>query len=1001
LDAGYWYASLRAPVQFERAVRVLAELGHELFVEVTPHPVLLGAVGDIVEDGAVFGTLRRDDGGVTRLVTSFAEAFVRGAGVDWTRVLPAGDRVELPTYAFQHERYWPKGILALPVGGFGADPGSLGQAAMTHPMLGAAVELAGGAGIVCTGRLSLRAQPWLADHTVGGTVLLPGTGFVELVVRAGDQVGCGLLEELTLQAPLVVPADGSGVQIQVVLGAADGDGRHEVRVFSRTGAEWTEHASGVLAPGGRDAVPEADLLIWPPQDAAPIDIADLYDVRLSDVYGPAFHGLRAAWRRGDDIFAEVALPGPVTGEAGSYGLHPVLLDAALHAAGLADHVGSAVRMPFAWTGVQLHATGASVLRARLRLDGQDGLTLTASDTTGAPVVSVDSLIYRTVTVDSDALFAVEWVPVEAAEFVIPADWALLGEDLFGLGVRPYVADAELPGAVLACLAGENAAVDALTLVQPWLADERVESVPLVVLTRGAVGADLDAAAAWGLLRSAQSENPGRIVLVDLPATGGLDLDVLATGEPELVLRDAVAYGRRLIRPVHVELTPVPVEAGGLLITGGTGTLGGIVAKHFVSTGRADDVVLLSRSGPEAGGAAVLAAEVAELGAQARIIACDVADRDALAAIVDGTPLLRSVFHAAGIIDDGVIATLTPERLAAVMRPKADAAWHLHELTQDLALDHFVMFSSAAATFGAPGQGNYVAANSYLDALAAYRRAAGLAGLSLQWGAWVHEAGIGRNLDDVSLSRISRSGIAALGAEEGLAVLDRALTRPEAVLVPARLDLDALRTQAAETSDVPPIWRSLAAGFTTGGRTRRTAAAATGGGDSGQGLRQRLAEMTGPERDRVLLDLVRGHVAAVLGHSSAEAVLPEQSFKDLGFDSLTSVELRNKLNAATGMRLPATLVFDYPTPLALAAWLRDEIAPEQAAAVPILDELDRLEAAIQHEWAPDADHDEITERLRRLLDVVAAATGEKTRMQREAELGAASDDELFALVEDLG
>ncbi|WP_275411864.1 type I polyketide synthase, partial [Winogradskya humida] len=943
LDAAYWYASLRNPVRFDRAVRLLAGSDHQLFVEVTPHPVLLGAVDDILQEvadaagpgavaGAVCGTLRRDDGGVTRLVTSLAEAFVNGAGVDWTAVLPAAHRVELPTYAFRHERYWPEGLFALPTGGTGGDPVALGLGALEHPLLGAAVELAGGAGLVCTGRLSLRAQPWLADHTVGGMALLPGTAFVELAIRAGDQVGCGVVEELTLQAPLVVPADGSGVQVQVVLGAADGDGRHEVQVFSRTGPEqaWTEHASGVVAPADRDAVPDPELAVWPPQNATPIDVSGLYAGRLSEVYGPSFHGLRAAWRRGDDIFTEVELPGA---GAGSYGIHPALLDAALHAATFLDESDAGLTMPFAWTGVQLSAAGASVLRARLRRDSRDGLTLSAADTAGAPVVTVASLVSRPVTAAqapaADVLFAVEWVPVQAAEFVVPADWALLGEDLFGLGVRPYVADGELPGAVLACIAGENAAVDALTLVQPWLADERVESVPLVVLTRGAGESDLAAAAAWGLLRSAQSENPGRIVLVDLAPTGGLDLDVLATGEPELVLRDSVAYGRRLIRPAHVEPATIDGEIGALLITGGTGTLGGIVAKHFVTTGRADDVVLLSRSGPEAGGAGVLAAEIAELGAQARIIACDVADRDALAAIVDGTPSLRSVFHAAGIIDDGVIATLTPERLAAVMRPKADAAWHLHELTQDLALDHFVMFSSAAATFGAAGQGNYVAANSYLDALAAYRRAAGLAGLSLQWGAWVHEAGIGRNLDDVSLSRISRSGIAALGAEEGLAVLDRALTRPEAVLIPARLDLSGLRS----AGEVPPLLQVLAGPLT---RTRRTAAGTSGStGDTGQALRQRLAMMAGPERDRFLLDLVRTHVAAVLGHSSTDTVEAARAFTDLGFDSLTAVELRNRLRGDTGLRLPATLIFDYPTPAALAGLLRTELGGETTAAAPDL------------------------------------------------------------------
>ncbi|MFC8722607.1 SDR family NAD(P)-dependent oxidoreductase, partial [Kitasatospora sp. NPDC057198] len=259
LDAGYWYASLRATVHFERAVRTLAAQGHQLFVEVTPHPVLLGALNDTLEEttAAVCGTLRRDDGGARRLLASLAEAYVNGATVDWTSVLPAAEPVELPTYAFQHERYWPRAAPAL-----GGDAVSLGLGAVGHPLLGAAVELAGGAGVVCTGRLSVRTHPWLADHAIGGAVLLPGTGFVELAVRAGDQVGCGLLEELTLQAPLVLPSDGSGVQVQVVVADTDADGRRGVEIFSRPDgrSDWTQHASGLLAPAGSPATVEDDFV---------------------------------------------------------------------------------------------------------------------------------------------------------------------------------------------------------------------------------------------------------------------------------------------------------------------------------------------------------------------------------------------------------------------------------------------------------------------------------------------------------------------------------------------------------------------------------------------------------------------------------------------------------------------------------------------------------------------------------------------------------------------
>ncbi|MFE2671485.1 type I polyketide synthase, partial [Streptomyces mirabilis] len=994
LDAGYWYDSLRNTVHFDPAVRTLADQGHQIFIEVSPHPVLTGAITDTLEEtatlpGAVCGTLRRDDDSTARIVTSLAEAWTHGASVDWTKVLPAAESVDLPTYAFQHESYWPKGLLRLPSAKSTVDLASAGLGAAGHPLLGAVVELAGAVGVVLTGRLSVQDQPWLADHAVAGLVLLPSTGYVELVVRAGDQVGCGLLEELTLQTPLVVPESGA-VQVQVVVGAAEADGRRGVEVFSRPDESaqdnWTRHAAGVLAPATSAALPDEDLTVWPPRNADPLDSSDLYTQTLADVYGPAFHCLRGAWRRGADIFAEVELPEQVAPQSTSFGLHPALLDAALHAAVLVEEdrdLGGALEMPFAWTDVELHAVGASALRVRLRPDGRGGLSVTAADVSGAPVVTVGSLVKRPVSVEqllaaentlSDSLFVQEWTPVEPVA-AVTGEWALLGADRFGLagvleGVRAFAGVAELaaaveageidPRVVLVCPGGEGdglagavhaSAAAALELAREWLDEVRLEGARLVAVTSGAVDGvdgeavtDLAGAAARGLLRSAQAESPDRIVLVDLPAVdaaghAGVLPSVVGCGEPELVVRGGAVYGRRLVR-ASGELAAVvwpekaeSVSARALLVTGGTGTLGALVAQHFVRTGRAGGVVLLSRSGPAAGVAA-LAAELAELGAWVMVLACDAADRDALAAVVAGIPddcPLGSVIHSAGVVDDGLIATLTPERLSKVLRAKVDAAWHLHELTAELDLERFVMFSSAAATLGAPGQGSYVAANSFLDALAGYRQAAGLAGTSLQLGPWAHEEGIGRNLDQRLLARIDQTFV-PLDGEEGLVVFDLALTRDETVLMPARLDVAKLRALAANSTDIPPLWRSLA-----GTTVRRTVAATSAAteGRPGEALRHRLASLSGPERDRVLLELVRSHASAVLGYGSGEAFDTTRAFTDLGFDSLTAVEMRNRLNNETGLRLPATLVFDYPTASALAGLLRTELTGElPAAAEPV-------------------------------------------------------------------
>ncbi|MFD7432739.1 SDR family NAD(P)-dependent oxidoreductase, partial [Streptomyces sp. NPDC059818] len=899
------------------------------------------------------------------------------------------ERVELPTYAFQHERYWPRASAPAT----GGDAVSLGLGAVDHPLLGAAVELAGGAGLVCTGRLSVRTHSWLADHKVGGAVLLPGTAFVEMVVRAGDQVGCALIEEMTLQAPLVVPAEGGGVQIQVVLATADADGRRTVEVFSRpdgTQEAWVQHADGTVAPAGAPARADEDLSLWPPREATAVDVNGMYGDSVGAYgYGPAFQGLRAVWRRGEDVFAEVALPEGTADDAEAFGLHPALLDAVLHASALvgdleASNPGESgqVRLPFAWTGVELHAGGASVLRARLRRDGQGSLNVVAADATGAPVVSVESLITRPVSADqlqpaeagvADALFTVAWAPVPEA--AVPAgEWALIGADRFGLGeglntagiaVRSFAGLAEVataaaageitPSVVLVCAGTEGdesggvaesarrATGRALGLVQEWLAEERLDAARLTVVTRGGVAAsagervaDLGAAAAWGLLRSAQSENPGRLVLVDLPLGDATSRaaavlpSVVDSGEPELAVRGGVAYGRRLTRPSRA-LTAVERTSGRrggrtALLTGGTGTLGGLVARHLVSTGRADGVVLTSRSGPAAHEVGLLAAGLAELGASVDVVACDAADRGALAGLIKTIPAdrpLRTVIHAAGILDDATVTSLTPERVATVMRPKADAAWHLHELSQDpamgLELEDFVLFSSAAATFGVPGQGNYVAANAFLDALAADRRAAGLPGTSLAWGLWAEVSGLTGRLSEAERVKMTRRGNTALSAAEGLALLDMALARDEAVLVPARLDLAGLRTQAARNDEIPPLWRALA-----GGPARRAAASGGAGADS---LRQQLATLPADDAHQIVLNLVRAHVAAVLGHASADAVEPSRAFTDLGFNSLTAVQLRNRIGTATGLRLPATLVFDYPSPTALAVHLRGRLDGE--------------------------------------------------------------------------
>ncbi len=1351
LDARYWYRNLRETVQFEQVTRALLDAGCRTFVEVSPHPVLTVGVQQTADDrlgsGArdaaaapaggsriaagppaggscpaageevlTVGSLRRDQGGAPRLQSSLAELWVRGVEVDWG-ALARGDgarTVALPTYAFQRERYWLE-----PVASAG-DPASIGQLAAEHPLLGAAVSMADEQGWLFTGLLSLEAHPWLADHTVMGAVLLPGTAFLELALHAGAHVGCESVAELAIEAPLILQ-EGEAVQLQVMVADAQGTGLRALGIYSRPqarageapveGAEWTRHASGTLAPCGRESLQgqalteEAGALAgeWPPAGAEQVAVDGLYDdlASLGLDYGPDFQGLRALWRRGAELFAEVSLSAGLLSEAGSFAVHPALLDGALHALGSAmtsgdgggGGGGGGVRLPFSWSGVRLHARGAAALRVALRPLSGEAIAVSVADERGEPVVSVDSLVARAISPEQlragrpagrDALLRVEWVaaPVtpEADTVADPArDTALLevqprsalagaaaqggGElasypDLASLGSAAegglaaprYVlvdftdAAGELPGAA------HRLTLKALDLLQRWLADERLADSRLVLCTRGAVAAaagedlpGLAAAPVWGLVRSAQMESPGRIALIDfdgtesswraLPAAlaaisaetqlavrqgvalaprltragagqltppagpsewrlgigsaGGTleDLHLLANPEAERTLeprevrlavraagvnfRDVVAalgvvslrgdwdaigsegagvvlevggavedlapgdrvmglltgafaqtavadrsslvrmpphwsfaqaaaipgafltahYGLlelAALRPgervlVHaaaggvgmaavqlaqalgaqvlgtaspgkwgalralgleeaqiassrdlefrerllavtggrgvdvvlnslagefvdasLELLPsggrfielgktdirdaqqvaarypgvayrafdlieasaeriqemlldvlalfergaltqlpvrvwdvrrareafrfmaqarhvgklvlrVPdrgVQAGTALVTGGTGGLGALVARHLVGRHGVRSVVLASRRGLQAPGAVELKAELEGQGAEVVVAACDVADggqlRELLASIPAGRPL-RTVVHAAGVLDDGVIDSLTPARTSSVLAAKVDAAWRLHELTRECDLQAFVLFSSAAGVLGGPGQGNYAAANAFLDALAAARRAQGLPAVSMAWGWWAQATGLTGQLEEADLLRMRRSGIAPMSSEEGLELFDAALADADALVVPLRMDAAALRSQA-RTGTLPGLLRGL---------VRSSRPAARLAEDS---LAARLAGAPAEDRERIVLELVRTEVATVLGHSSPEVVDAQRAFKELGFDSLLAVELRNRLNSATGLRLPATLVFDYPNAAALAGHL---------------------------------------------------------------------------------
>ncbi|MET7642024.1 SDR family NAD(P)-dependent oxidoreductase [Streptomyces sp. NPDC005438] len=1355
------------------------------FVEVGPDSALVGSILEsCVGEVEAVGLMRQGRPEPETVVNALARLWVRGVEVDWKAFFaPTGAKmVELPTYAFQRRSFWPEAAVATP-----GDVTAAGLTDAGHPLLGAAVTLADGGGHLFTSRLSLRDHSWLSDHDVLGTILFPGTGFLELALRAAAEVGCDQVEELTLAAPLVMPENGA-VQLQVTVGGDDGSGLRAIRIHSRAeGASgdvpWTLHATGSLGRAPASEEP-TDLSVWPPADAEVLDVSGFYDMYLQGgfTYGPTFQGLRQAWRVGEEVFAEISLPAEYQAEIARYGLHPPLLDAAVQALTFVALDGSGQsRLPFSWSGVSLYSPGASTLRVRLAQSGPDSLSMSLADGAGRPVATVGSLAMRQVsaaqlrTADSEpprSMFQLDWaeVPTDGTG-ADTSGWAVLGEDTLGLAaplgagqltdLQAVEQDAVPEVVLVPCYGGltEDASAEAvagrarelshgvLALLQQWLADSRFGRSLLVFVTRGAVasqeeGAPSDPAAStvWGLVRSAQSEEPGRFLLVDVDDGERATLlpGVLDADEPQLAIRDGVVRAARLgrlggeesllppadtpawrldtsargslanlalvpdpelLEPLQPEQVRVSVRAAGLnfrdvlnaldmypgdpgpmgvegagvitevgsavtdfapgdrvlgmfgkafgpvsladhrmiarmpddwsfdqaasapvvfltayyglvelaqlragesvlihaaaggvgmaatqiarhlgaevfgtasapkqdalrglgladdhiassrdldfeerfrrvaedgrvdvvlnalageyvnaslrllsdggrflemgktdvrtpedvqrdhpgvsyqafdlveagaehigrmlvevlrlieqgalsplptrtwdirrapeayryvqqarhigkvvltmpkpldpegtvLVTGGTGGLGRYLARHLVEQHGIRHLLLTSRRGEAAEGAAALRSELAELGATVRIDACDAADREALRATLDGVPAehpLTGVVHVAGVVDDGVLSALDPERMDTTLRPKVDAALNLYELTQEADLSVFALFSGAAGTLGGAGQGNYAAANAFVDEFARWVRGRGVPAVALAWGPWVADRGMTGHLTETDFARMAQAGLRPLSEQQGMELFDYALLADRPAVLPMRLDANAA---ASGDGPVPSLMRALVSPA-----TRRTATTAAPSAEpQTEDLGRTLRQIPAADRLDHLVDLVCAQAAAVLGYASADEIDPEQAFNDAGFDSLTAIELRNRMNSLTGTRLPATLIFDYPAPVALAEHLLEALAPDEAEepASPTteggertegspLDEIERLDQLLGRLASGSGEVDGAVGRRLQALAAKWSATTTATAPVADSEdeddeLESATADELFKLID---
>ncbi|MEC3915812.1 type I polyketide synthase [Nocardia sp. CDC160] len=1034
LAPGYWASQVRAAVRFAPGVETLVASGVRRFLEIGPDAVLSAMARqtlpeDIEARSMVAAAARRDHDEVEQFLTMLGQAHAAGLAVDWKPLLAQRPvaRITLPTYAFEHRRYW-------------LDP-SVQESRRTedHELLTGVVRVADRDEWLFTGRLSLRTHPWIADHTTYGVVLVPSAALMEMLLVAGARIGCDAVQEFTLEAPILPPADGE-VELQVLVREPDSTGRRSFTFHYRTGTadDWTRNASGVLSGAG----PLDDGLMdrlreepWPPIDAESVD-PEWIPAQVARVagleYGASFLGLHGAWRRGDTIFSEVTLNPEV--RADGFQLHPALFDMALHA-GLVCLIwtgeGNAAegKLLFRWGATRFHTTGkVTSLRVMAVQRGAETISVVAVDQDGNPVVSVDEVVMRSYDVERfdaaragerAARYGVRWTAIEPSDGHFPAgSIAVLGtaqvpgvqerySNLAALTAAPTVPDIVVWSESAEAHQVSTESVSdrvkaALRTVNGWLAEERWARSRLVVVTDRAAALpeetpDTASAAVWGLIRSAQTEYPDRIVLLD--TAGGQDLSAtairaaLATGEPQLAMRSGRVLAPRLESLTSTVAEPVSFGDGTVLITGGTGGLGALLARHLVTAHGVRQLLLVSRQGERANGARELAAELTGLGAEVHIAACDVSDREALRNLLADIPAqhpLTGVLHAAGVLDDGTFHTLTDRQIDRVLAPKAEAARHLHELTRELNPSAFVLFSSIAGLIGSPGQANYAAANAFLDALATQRRAAGLPALALAWGPWQPDLGMTGALDRHALGRLDRMGLIPLDRAEGLRLFDESLTTAEPVAAPVHLDTGKLRV-AAHSGPVPAVLR----GFV---RTPvRPAAAATVEPSLGD-LLHGVAE---PKRHRVVLDLVREHVAAVLGYASADDIRPDQGFDELGFDSLGGVEFRNRLARVTGLSLPSTLVFDYPTAGDIAGYLLERAVVAEAAppAAPVSGEIARLEAMVERIIAADDNAEETVAALRGIAERLRAHLGDTRSGSGYDDLESHSDEELLNLIDE--
>ncbi|AIA69933.1 type I polyketide synthase [Pectobacterium atrosepticum SCRI1043] len=997
----YWANQARSAVRFDAAIQWLEAHNIVVALEVGPDGVLtaLGRASIVGESSGVpsaawIAPLRKGRDELRPFFAALARLYTQGQPLDWRKLLVQTPIVPLPTYPFQHRRYWLQAPPVRPTldGGFFA---------VKHPFLHAGIDNAAQQSWIFTGQLDAARQPWILEHRVADIPAGAGTMTAEMILSIGEQVGCQRLDDLFLHAILplneCIP---TSIQLHVSPPEADG-GRTVEAYFHQPGdpepreyqmAPWKRYATCRLVPDEKLSPewPDFHNDNWPPADAKPVDFTPIYEHLAAQgvILGNAFQRLINVWEHEDGLYIEATSPESHAELGEDFILHPTLLDAGMQAALLEQlkpgEENIQPRLLFSLSGIRQYIRGAQRLRGHLvrkttepSTSGYSEYALRLADDTGRAAAIIDSIVlkssnsprlapsrppfyrlaWREIAPDSSTTKPkIHWIVPqnrlrERLSRLIKEHYASCTYDDMHQALATF---SPQPDEIAVFIAPDgddtpefidhNPTHCVLNALQTWIDEPRTADVPLLIVTQGAIATNdgenvpnLAQSPLWGLVRTAQLEYPGRFYLLDINEVENTALSSIHTAintlshEPQLALREGKILTPRLVKAAgngdltdynHADQPENPSRNlnpdGTVLITGGTGALGKVIAKHLVEHHGVRHVLLASRRGKDAPGANALLKDLAELGAQATIVACDIANVAAVASLLDTIPTahpLTAVIHTAGSVDTATLKTMSAEQIDNVLQSKAVSAWNLHQLTQHHDLAAFILYSSAVSILAQKGQGNYAAANAFLDALAYHRRHQGLPATAMAWGMWAERSEMGEQLGDDDIQHIIATGQIPLSRPQGLAYLDtvvgaQVVNHPP-LLIPARLNLEALREQG----DTPLLAEVLPV---------RTAAR------NSVSASPQIANMPEKERLPYLLNVIIQYAGEVLSHPDPESIRSDVEFITLGFDSLTSVEMGSRLSQTFGVRIPATAIFDHSTPQALAQFLLNILTGEKHA-----------------------------------------------------------------------